>query len=140
MAALGKAILFGFLVWLAAFVAAFLIFPIRESSRPLFESIMPVVLTSASAGLAVAYFRGVARDFAREGVLLGCVWMAMNLLIDAPLMLVGGPMKMTLPDYLADIGITYLVIPVVTIGMGLACERVSDSRIRRATTEVGQSG
>lgn len=127
MAALGKAILFGFLVWLAAFVVAFLIFPIRESSRPLFESIMPVVLTSATGGLAIAYFRKVASGFAREGVLLGCLWLAMNVLIDAPLMLVGGPMKMTLGDYLADIGITYLIIPAVTIGMGLACQRVSDS-------------
>ena len=53
MAAKGKPVLFGFLVWLAAFVAAILIFPLRESARPLFESIMPVVLSSATAALAV---------------------------------------------------------------------------------------
>lgn len=132
MAAWGKAVLFGFLVWLAAFVVAFTIFPIRETSRPLFESIMPVVVTSAAAGLGVVYFRNLAGGFAREGLLLGCLWLAMNLLIDAPLMLLGGPMKMTLGEYLADIGLTYLIIPAVTVGMGLACERVS-----RPATGVG---
>jgi hypothetical protein len=125
MAAIGRAVLFGFLVWLAAFVAAFLIFPLRESSRPLFESIMPVVLSSATAALAVVYFRGVTRDYLKEGIVLGCLWLAISLAIDAPLMLLGGPMKMTLAEYLADIGVTYLLIPAVTIGIGLGCRGVA---------------
>lgn len=126
MAARGKAVLFGFLVWLAAFAAAFVIFPLRESSRPLFESIMPVVLATATAALAVIYFRGVNRDYTREGIALGCLWLAINVLIDAPLMLVGGPMKMTVGQYIADIGVTYLLIPAITIGIGLGCREASD--------------
>ena len=120
-----RAILFGFLVWLAAFVAAFLIYPIRESSRPLFESIMPVVVASATAACAVVYFRGVSRSYFREGLVLGCLWLAINVLIDMPLMLLGGPMQMTLGQYVADIGLTYLVIPAVTIGIGLSCQHVA---------------
>lgn len=132
MAAKGKAVLFGLLVWLAAFLAAFLIFPLRDSSRPLFESIMPVVLSTATAALAVIYFRGVSRDYLREGILLGCLWLAINVLIDAPLMLVGGPMLMTLGEYIADIGVTYLVIPAVTIGIGLACQGASQASSPRS--------
>jgi hypothetical protein len=127
MAARGKAILFGFLIWLAAFVVAFLIFPLRESSRPLFESIMPVVVTSATAVFAVVYFRGVRKGFLKEGIALGCLWFAINVLIDLPLMLAGGPMQMTLGEYIADIGLTYLVIPAVTIGIGLSCEQVLEA-------------
>ena len=63
----------------------------------------------------------MTRDYLREGVLLGCLWFAINILIDAPLMLLGGPMKMTLPDYMSDIGVTYLLIPAITIGIGLGC-------------------
>ncbi len=126
MIAKGKAVLFGFLVWLAAFAAAFVIFPLRESSRPLFESIMPVVLASATAALAVLYFRQVSRDYVREGIALGVLWFAMNILIDAPLMLVGGPMKMTLGEYMADIGVTYLLIPAITIGIGMGCRQAVD--------------
>jgi hypothetical protein len=29
-------------------------------------------------------------------------------------------MQMTLPEYLGDIGLTYLIIPMITTGMGLA--------------------
>ena len=128
MAAKGKAILYGFLIWLVVFVVAFLIFPLRESSRPLFESIMPVVVTSATAFFAVMYVRGVKADYLREGVVLGCLWLAINVLIDLPLFLAGGPMKMTLGQYTADIGLTYLVIPAVTIGIGLGCQQVLISR------------
>lgn len=132
MVAKGKAILFGFLVWLAAFVVAFAIFPLRESSRPLFESIMPVVVTTASAVLAVIYFRGVTGRYLREGVILGLVWLAINVLIDIPLLLTGGPMQMTLGQYPADIGLTYLIIPAVTIGIGLGCEGVARNAERAA--------
>jgi hypothetical protein len=45
----------------------------------------------------------------------------MNLLLDAPLFS-QGPMRMTLPNYLADIGLTYLMIPVITLGLGLQAE------------------
>ena len=27
-------------------------------------------------------------------------------------------MKMSLPDYIADIGLTYLIMPTITVGMG----------------------
>jgi hypothetical protein len=125
MAAKGKAILFGFFVWLAAFVVAFLIFPLRESSRPLFESIMPVVVTTATAGFGVVYFRAVRKEYLREGIVLGCLWVAINVVIDLPLMLTGGPMQMTAGQYIADIGLTYLIIPAVTIGIGMSSEQVS---------------
>ncbi len=127
MAANGKALLFGFLIWLAAFAVAFIIFPLRESSRPLFESIMPVVVTSATAAVSVMYFRVVKKDYLREGILLGCLWLAINVVIDLPLMLSSSPMQMTLGQYVADIAVTYLVIPAVTIGIGLALQQRSES-------------
>lgn len=127
MVATAKAVLFGFLVWLIAFVVAFLIFPLRESSRPLFESIMPVVIASATAFFAVVYLRGVQKQFLREAVILGCLWLAVSVIIDLPLILTGGPMQMTLGQYIADIGITYLIIPTVTIGIGIGCAQVSQS-------------
>jgi len=120
MAAFGRALLFGFLVWLLPFVVAFAIFPLRESARPLFESIMPVTVTLVVVAFGLVYFRRVTGGFTREGIFLGLLWMAVSLVIDAPLMLLGGPMKMSIGDYVADIGLTYLIMPIVTIGLGLA--------------------
>ncbi len=117
MTSIGKAVLFGFLVWLVPFAVAYAIFPIHESSRPLFESIMPVTIAIIVVPLGVVYLRRVRRRVRREGVVLGLLWFVMCLAIDAPLMLFGGPMYKTVPDYIADIGVTYLMIPVITIGI-----------------------
>jgi len=118
MTSIKRALLFGLLVWLIPFAVAFVIYPIRESSRPLFESIMPVTVAAATVVFAVLYFRQVARQHLREGILIGLIWLVMCLAIDMPLMLLGGPMQMTPSEYIADIGVTYLMIPVITIGMG----------------------
>jgi hypothetical protein len=119
MVAPRKAILFGVYIWVTAFAVAFAIFPLRESSRPLFESIMPVVLASATVVFAHRYFKHVRDGFRREGVLLGLVWLATNVLIDLPVMLSPSPMQMTVGQYIRDIGLTYVMIPIITAGMGL---------------------
>lgn len=38
----------------------------------------------------------------------------MCVLIDAPLMLLGGPMQMSAGAYFGDIGLTYVSIPAIT--------------------------
>ena len=118
MVSLRKAFLFGLLIWLTAFIVAFALFPVRESSRPLFESIMPVVLAVVTVLFAHRYFKQVHGEFRREGILLGLVWLVTNVAIDLPLMLSPSPMQMTLLEYIGDIGLTYLLIPVITAGMG----------------------
>jgi hypothetical protein len=129
MTSLGKALLYGLGVWAVPFAVAFLIFPLRQSARPLFESIMPVAVASAVVGFAVPYFRKVNAAFTQEGLRLGLLWLLVCVAIDAPLMLFGGPMRMTPGQYLADIGVTYLIIPVITTGIGLV---LAQSRRRDA--------
>jgi hypothetical protein len=115
-----RILVLGFVVWLAPFVVAFLTFPFRESARPLFESIMAVTVTATAVILGLTYLRRINGGFFREGLLLGVIWFVMCVLIDAPLMLFGGPMKMTFGAYMADIGLTYVIIPVVTSGLAAA--------------------
>jgi hypothetical protein len=115
-----KALLLGVLVWLVPFVVAFLVFPLRAAARPLFESIMPVAVALTTVVCGLWYLRGAGETSARAGLLLGILWMAVCLLIDAPLMLLGGPMQMTPAEYLADIGVVYLMIPAITWGLGAA--------------------
>lgn len=120
MTSLRTALAYGVLVWLIPFAVAVVIFPLRESARPLFESIMPVALAAAVAALAIRYFRSVRAGFVGEGLRVGLLWLVISLAIDAPLMLLGGPMQMTPADYLADIGLTYLLIPILTVAIGTA--------------------
>ena len=109
--------LYGFLVWLIPFAVSFLIYPLRGSHRALFESIMPVVLTICVVFFSNLFLRKSGEKFLKEGIMLGILWFAISLVIDL-LMFMKGPMKMTFADYMMDIGLTYLIIPVITVGSG----------------------
>ena len=56
------------------------------------------------------------------GLVAGIVWMAISIIIDLPLML-SSFIGMSLPEYLADIGLTYVMIPIITTGIGAAFAR-----------------
>lgn len=115
-------ILFGVLTWLIPFFVSILIFPIHDTERPLFESIMPLVVTLCAVVFSVLYLGKVTTSFLREGILIGMVWLVINLLIDLPLFS-AGPMAMPLAEYIKDIGLTYLIIPAVTVGFGYLLQR-----------------
>ena len=114
--------LFGFLVWLIPFAVSFLIFPIKTTLPALFESIMPVVLTFCVVLFSNLYFKKLEADFLKEGVILGVSWLAISLMLDL-LMFMWEPMKMTFVNYMLDIGLTYLIIPTITIGIGYLIEK-----------------
>jgi hypothetical protein len=122
MKPIGKILLLGFLVWLIPFVVAFLIFPIRNSDRPLFESIMPVVISVCVVLFSALYFTGAKTGYLRDGITMGVLWLAISLAIDL-LLFMWGPMKMDFVDYIKDIGLTYLMIPTITIGAGYLIEK-----------------
>jgi hypothetical protein len=113
----GKALLYGFLIWLIPFAISFLTYPLKTSSPALFVSIMPVVVTLCVVFFLVLYFRKLKDNFLREGIAVGLIWFAISLVLDL-LMFMWGPMKMTFVDYMMDVGIVYLIMPTVTIGIG----------------------
>ncbi|OPX60746.1 MAG: hypothetical protein A4E25_00155 [Methanobacterium sp. PtaB.Bin024] len=113
-----KMILFGFLVWLVPFMVSFFIYPLKTAGNPLFESIMPLTLTIIVVALAYLYLKNIETGFIKEGVMIGVVWFVINIAIDLVMFLPPIPMQMTLTNYMMDVGITYLMIPVITIGMG----------------------
>ncbi len=118
--------LFGFLIWLIPFVVSFFIFPLRSSSRPLFESIMPVVLTSAVVFFTVRYLSKINREFVKEGIFIGIVWAVISLVIDLILFMPESQMQMTLSDYMMNIGITYLIILIIPLGSAYLMKKNSD--------------
>lgn len=122
MSSIKLAIIYGFLVWVIPFVVAFLIFPLRNSDRPFFESIMPVAVTIVTVIFSVLYFKKVETNFLKEGILLGIVFFAVSIVIDL-LMFSKGPMAMPFLDYMKDIGFTYLLVPAITIGAGYILDK-----------------
>jgi hypothetical protein len=113
------------------FVVAILIFPVRTAERPLFESIMPVALAAVTVLFAMLHFGRVANGSLREGVLLGIIWFAISVALDR-VMFSEGPMKMDLVDYAKDIGVTYLMIPIITAGFGYLIEKSGQAKPAKA--------
>ncbi len=114
-----RALAAGLVIWLVPFALSMVVFPLRLGQRALFESLMAVALAAGVVGAALWYFRGQAPT-ARAGLWLGLIALAVNLAVDVPLFLT--VFAMPLGEYAVDIGLTYLLIPVVTYGMGRLAE------------------
>jgi hypothetical protein len=122
MRAWRRALGLGILMWLLPFIVAFLVFPFRTSWRALFESVMALTVSVVAVWLGLAYLRRLPSVGLKDGTFVGLAWWVMCVAIDLP-MFSAGPMEMSLAEYMADIGLTYVMIPVITTGLGLAYQR-----------------
>ena len=89
-----KIVGFGFLMWLVPFIVSLIIYPLKTSFNPLFQSIMPVVITMTVVFLAVAYFKDVNTNFLQEGSIIGVSWFLISISIDLILFMPSCPMQM----------------------------------------------
>lgn len=113
----------GFASWFVPFVVSFafvgkngvFLLPI-----PLFKSIMVVVSGGFGAWLLTRAFRAV-RPSLRSGLVIGACWLAVNLALDVVFLI--PIMGVSIPVYLYDIGLRYLLIPIMATAMGLVAER-----------------
>ena len=120
-----KLALFGFLTWLIPFVVSFFFYyktgHLVIGDIFLFKSIMIVTGATTGAVLLILYFGKISEKYLYHGILIGIVWLAMNWVLD---LLILVPMaKLSLYDYFAQIGLRYLIIPVMSIMMGYLLER-----------------
>lgn len=112
-------ILYGFLAWLIPFVTS-IFFYTREGVLTidvfLFKTIMIVVGSTSAAFLLISYFKKIDTRYLKEGIIVGLTWFGINILLD---LLVLIPMSgMSVADYFTQIGLRYLVMPVMSIMVG----------------------
>ena len=110
--------IFGFFIWLVPFMVSFGIFGLRETNRPLFESIMPVVLVITVLFFSIIYFKKTNKDPIKDGLISGITWFLISIIIDIILFIPESPMQMIISEYMMDIGITYIIILIIPIGIG----------------------
>lgn len=139
MKSLKKAIGLGFLTWLIPFVVAVAIFPLKKAGDPLFETIMPVVLAFCAVCFVNLYFKHVTCSPIKEGFFVGWIWLGISLALDS-IMFSAGPMKMPFVNYIKDIGLSYLIFPVISTGAGfLPRNRIaSESQITSAEASAAR--
>ena len=110
---------FGVLAWLIPFAMSVCIYHLKPKYPALFESTMGLTLVGTTVVLGCLYLRRITKGLVARSLAIGCFWMVMNWLLDAA-MFSRGPMKMSLQQYAAEIGPAYLIIPVITTGLGAA--------------------
>ena len=112
-----------FLTWLVPFVCAIPFYGADGLliDQQLFKSLMIVVGSITAAILMVRLFRTIGRDYIREAIITGIVWLLANWVLD--LIMLVGLLGMTLPEYATQIGLRYLVIPVMVIVAGIVAEK-----------------
>lgn len=106
--------LYGFLVWLIPFVISFLIYPLKIQNNPLFETIMSIVLVITGSIFLLLYIKDNLDIKKLELFELGFLFFIISIILDSFLFL-GGPMKMSFYNYMLDIGLTYLIYPILAI-------------------------
>ncbi len=129
-----KLIGFGILAWLLPFLLAIPLY--SQEGEPLYDiflikSVLLVFSAALGTFLILVYFRSVRTRFVREGVLLGGVWLLINWVLDAVVLL---PLSgMDAGTYMGEIGLRYLTIPIIAVGIGYAAEQaVRVATVRRA--------
>ena len=117
-----KILLFGILSWLIPFLVSIPLYPEGQSilDVQVAKSILIVIGGLVGVILALRYFRDVKGDFAREGLVLGIAWFVINSVLD--ILVLVSLFGMDLLTWAGQIGIRYLLIPVITTGMGMAME------------------
>ncbi len=122
-----NALLYGFLVWLIPFAAAVPFYsPEGEPAIDifLFKTIMIIVGGITGAVFLVLYFRRVTVNPVREGIIIGCVWLAINWALDFAVLV---PLNdMAMGTYFAEIGLRYLTLPTFSIAIGVLLSQTSN--------------
>ena len=117
-------LLLGFLSWLLPFLASFFFYDPAAARMTIdndfFKSIMVVFSALVGTLLLVKYFSCMEKDYVKEGLVAGTAWAVMNWALDFIVLV--PMMHVEAPAYFMSIGLRYLVVPIVAVGMGAVIE------------------
>ncbi|PWR75151.1 hypothetical protein ACKUB1_06165 [Methanospirillum stamsii] len=125
-----RIILYGIIVWLIPFLVAIPFYSpdgTIQVSDQLFKSIMIVTGSIVGAYLLIRLFSDIQEKFIQTGWIIGGIWLIINWFLDAVILL---PLNgMDPATYFSQIGLRYLMIPVMSIMGGYIGENAKKGRI-----------
>jgi len=119
-----RILLFGVAVWAVPFAIGFALFPVVDPSTALFDTLMSVAAAFSASLFSYLQLRRSKAPNLDQGLFVGTTWMVMAIALDLPFFILGpDEMRMPIADYLADIGFTYAMIPIISAAVGHALRR-----------------
>ena len=126
----GRRLTAGLLTWLIPFLASIPFYSADGTlviGQMLFKSLMIVIGSLTAAILMVWFFSIVPGSYAREALITGIVWLAMNWALD--LVVLVRMLGMSPAEYATGIGLRYLVIPAMVIPAGIIADRAMEKAV-----------
>jgi hypothetical protein len=119
-----RILLLGVAVWGVPFALGMALFPVIDPSSALFDTLMSIAMALSATLFSYIHLSRSAAPTLDEGLFVGTIWMVMALALDTPLFIFGpAEMRMAPDAYMADIGFTYAMIPIIAAGIGRALAR-----------------
>jgi hypothetical protein len=116
--------LLGIATWAVPFAIGVAIMKVIPPETALFDTLMSVAMAFSATFFGYIHLARCVKPTLDEGFFAGAIWMAMAIALDLPLFIFGPEtMRMPAADYLADIGFTYAMIPIIAGGIGLAMKK-----------------
>ena len=114
----GLLIGFGVMSWVVPFVASLSLYPLKASNEPLFETIVSILILVTAGGLGRLWYRTSPPKHVSDGFALGTAWLLINVMLDQLMLLsIFGPQRMPLAVYVTQVGLKYLMIPIVLVAL-----------------------
>jgi hypothetical protein len=114
---------YGLLTWAIPFIVAIFFYDqtgTLQIPETLFKSIMIVIGGITGVALLVLIFGKIAPTF-KNGLTIGVYWLLLNWILDWFILI---PLSnQTFGEYFSDIGLRYLVVPVIAAAIGYVAER-----------------
>lgn len=124
MRKLTSTLVYGVLIWATPFFAGVAIFSWVPPESDLFDSLMGLALGTAACAASLSYWSKRPSPGTLEALGVGSVWALIAVALDAPIFLFGPQkMRMSTYDYVADIGLEYLIVPVISLAIARALSR-----------------
>jgi len=121
-----KIINYGLLVWLIPSLITVILGSFIAAMN-IFEIVSAVAIAVTVIVFSYLYLKGITENFIKEGLLIGISWLIINIVLDIILILLGIS-QLTLNNYAMYVAPLYVIIPAITIGLGLYMnQRVNDA-------------
>lgn len=117
----------GFVLWAVTFAVAGALYPFSVENPRFFQSIIALVLVTASVCVATAYLRGLEGRLLWRAVATALLWPTMGVFLDFLVHSLRPP-RFSLREYVETIGLLYLAIPVALLGV--TYQRIRSERPR----------
>ena len=112
-----KIINYGLFVWLIPSLITVILGPFIAAMN-IFEIVSAVAIAVTVIVFSYLYLKGITENFIKESVLVGISWLIISIVLDIILILLGIS-QLTLTNYTIYVAPLYIIIPAITIGLGL---------------------